>query len=55
MCKFHGVRLIKGIKILKVCLSKTTVVFKQNKLGPVFRFKLILLCCNKILGAKNAG
>ena len=41
MCKLHGVRFIKGIKILKVCLTKTTVVFKQTKeLSVTFKLQL---------------
>ena len=39
MCKLHGVRLIKGIKILKVCLTKTTVVLKQE-LSVTFKLQL---------------
>ena len=65
VCKLHGVRFIKGIKIFESMFNQNlpsfltkqlSVTFKlQLKLGPVFLLKLILLCLDKILETKNAG
>ena len=40
VCKLHGVRLIKGIKILKVCLTKIYRRFLTKELRVTFKLQL---------------
>ena len=55
MCKLHGVRLIKGIKIFESMLKKFTVPTNETARGKLSIFdscSIITVYCGKILGSK---
>ena len=55
MCKLHGVRLIKGIKIFESMLKKSTFTTNKtagSRLSTHHWYSIIAVCCVKILGVE---